>query len=170
MVDDSDFGWALGVVFREWQREVHAAAAKLPHGARAFQVLVTLDVAEPPRQGELAAHLGIDRTVLTYLVDDLVKAGLVERVVDARDRRAFRVVLTARGSRRLTGLRSRVAEGERRLLHGLGDDSAQQLRGLVERAAASIHSGTGVHDACRVAAEILADAEEAHAIVATAKP
>jgi DNA-binding transcriptional MocR family regulator len=45
----------------------------------------------------LAQHLGIDRTVMTYLLDDLEAAGLIERRPDPADRRARRVVATQLG-------------------------------------------------------------------------
>ena len=47
----------------------------------------------------LAQHLGIDRTVMTYLLDDLEAAGLIERRPDPADRRARRVVATRTGRR-----------------------------------------------------------------------
>ena len=40
-------------------------------------------------QGTLGQQLGIDRTVLTYLIDDLESLGLVERRPDPADRHAI---------------------------------------------------------------------------------
>jgi MarR family transcriptional regulator, transcriptional regulator for hemolysin len=54
-------------------------------------------VDEPCSQAALAARLGIDRTVMTYLLDDLVTAGLVERRQDPGDRRTRSVAATEHG-------------------------------------------------------------------------
>ncbi|MFK0044612.1 MarR family transcriptional regulator [Streptomyces sp. NPDC090741] len=40
----------------------------------------------------MATYLGIDRTVMTYLIDDLVTAGLVERRLNPADRRQRKIV------------------------------------------------------------------------------
>lgn len=158
MAHDSELGWALGVVFRAWQRETEEAVGDLPHGPRGFQILNTLAAGDPPTQASIAMHLGIDRTVLTYVLDDLAEAGLVERTADARDRRVRRLVLTASGRSRLEELRARVAEAEAALFPGLSAEEGASLRTLVERAAAGMHTGDGEHDACRVVQDILSDA------------
>lgn len=152
MVDDLELGWSLGVLFREWQRRAHEATAAVPHGPRGFQILQALDGATP-RQGALAAHLGIDRTVLTYVVDDLVEVGLVERRVDPSDRRAQLCALTARGTSTLAALRSAVAASERSLLEGSTGDEAALLERLVRRAAIRLHAGDD-RDACRVVDDV----------------
>jgi DNA-binding MarR family transcriptional regulator len=158
MADDLDFGWALGVLFRSWQTAVTEAVGALPHGPRGFQILNTLASAEhPPTQAELSMHLAIDRTVLTYVIDDLTAAGLVERRPDARDRRVRRLALTAAGSRRLADLRGRVTDAESGLFPGLAAADAAALRTLLERAAAGLHLGDGEHDACTVVSAILDD-------------
>ena len=160
MAHDSDLGWALGVLFRAWQRETEDAVGDLPHGPRGFQILAALSDGEPPTQAAIALHLGIDRTVLTYLLDDLEAAGLVERTADARDRRVHRLVLTASGRSRLAELRARVVESEGRLFQGLSSDEAASLRALVERAAEGRHAGDGggERSVCRVIDDAVGEA------------
>ncbi|WP_175414118.1 MarR family winged helix-turn-helix transcriptional regulator [Agrococcus sp. SGAir0287] len=161
MAEDLELGWSLGVLFREWQRRAQAATASVPHGPRGFQILQTLEGATP-RQGALAAHLGIDRTVLTYVVDDLVDAGLVERRVDPSDRRAQLCALTDAGARTLAALRDAVAASEGALLAGLPERDAAELERLVRRAAIRLHVGDD-RDACRVVADVAAVLDEARA-------
>ncbi|NQX26090.1 winged helix-turn-helix transcriptional regulator [Microbacteriaceae bacterium VKM Ac-2854] len=152
MSDGSTLGWAFGVLFREWQRRTQDVVDVLPHGPRGFQILDALADMTPPRQGVLAAHLGIDRTVFTYVVDDLVAAGLMERRRDPKDRRVYLLALTDAGVDRVAQLRERVAEAETELLSALGPEQAASLRALAERAAAELRAGE--RDACRVAEEI----------------
>jgi DNA-binding MarR family transcriptional regulator len=92
-----DLGWGLGVLFRSYAKAATAAFAELPGGPRGYQVLATASRGEPGSQLKLAHHLGVDRTVMTYLLDDLEGAGLIERRPDPADRRARRILVTALG-------------------------------------------------------------------------
>src|SRR5450631_898751 len=74
-----DLGWGLGVVFRAYVTAADAAVAELPGGPRGYQVLAAATRSDVGSQLALAQHLGIDRTVMTYLLDDLEAAGLIER-------------------------------------------------------------------------------------------
>src|SRR6476469_1410554 len=94
---DLSLGWAIGVLFRKWQKGISQALGDPPRGARGFQILITVTEDEPPTQAALAAHLGIDRTVLTYVLDDLVDHGVLERTVDPADRRVRRLATTRTG-------------------------------------------------------------------------
>src|ERR1039458_1283363 len=92
-----DLGWALGVVFRGYLRASQDALSDLPGGPRGFQVLAAAARDQHGSQLALAHRLGVDRTVMTYLLDDLEAAGLIERRPDPADRRARRILATARG-------------------------------------------------------------------------
>lgn len=119
-----DLGWALGVVFRSYASAANAALADLPGGPRGYQVLAAATRGEPGSQLELARHLGIDRTVMTYLLDDLAGAGLIERRPDPADRRARRIAATTPGRDLLGVLDRRLRAAEHQVLAGLdsGDD------------------------------------------------
>src|SRR3954447_12148078 len=73
---------------------------------RQLAVLVVLDAAEPLSQLEAARELGVDRTTMVTLVDELEAKGLVERRRSTEDRRKNIVGLTPHGKKTL-------AEGER---------------------------------------------------------
>ena len=94
---EADLGWALGVVFRRYAKASAAALEGLPGGPRGYQVLATTSAEGPKRQLDLAAQLGVDRTVMTYLLDDLEEAGFVERRPDPADRRARLISVTEDG-------------------------------------------------------------------------
>src|SRR4051794_26943600 len=93
----SDLGWALGVVLRNYAKGAQTVIADVPGGPRGFQVLPSAVAGIVCTQLALANKLGIDRTVMTYLLDDLEKAGLIERQPDPADRRARRIVATDAG-------------------------------------------------------------------------
>jgi DNA-binding MarR family transcriptional regulator len=64
---------------------------------RQLAVLVVLDAGEPFSQLEAAGKLGVDRTTMVALVDELEELGLVLRRKSATDRRKNIVELTDRG-------------------------------------------------------------------------
>lgn len=87
----------------------------------------------------MGAHLAIDRTVLTYLLDTLVEAGVVERVPDPADRRARKIVATERGRQILADQEERVAAAEADLLAGLKEGDALTLSSLIGQLAKAVH-------------------------------
>jgi DNA-binding MarR family transcriptional regulator len=135
----ADLGWSLGTLLRGYMKASADALGDLPGGARGFQVLSIASAKSCSNQAEIAEATGLDRTVLTYLIDDLEKAGLVARTPDPNDRRSRRVDLTAAGTARLAELAERVAAAEDRLLAGIPGDDAVALRSILARAANSLN-------------------------------
>lgn len=132
---DTDLGWAIRMVSSAFRRVATESVADLPGGARAYLVLVALAGGEPPSQLVLAKKVSLDRTVVTYLLDDLEAHGLVTRRPDPRDRRARLVLITDTGCARLDQVRHSLAAAEARLLTDLDDHDAHQLRTLLSRVA-----------------------------------
>ncbi|MEV6781246.1 MarR family winged helix-turn-helix transcriptional regulator [Streptomyces sp. NPDC051098] len=67
-------------------------------------------------QRTLCRRLGVDRTVMTYLLNDLEQAGLVERKADPSDRRSWHIGATGVGRRRWDELRGPVNAAQRQVL------------------------------------------------------
>jgi DNA-binding MarR family transcriptional regulator len=61
-------------------------------------------------QQQLGARQGVDRTTTVAVVDELERAGFVERRRDPSDRRAYSLQVTAKGRR----VMERAAEAARR--------------------------------------------------------
>ena len=151
----NDLGWALGMVFRGYVKATHEALADLPGGPRGYQVLAAADGDEHGSQLALAQHLGVDRTVMTYLLDDLESAGLIERRPDPADRRARRIVATPDGRTCLTHLDERLRAAEEQLLSGLDTGQDRQVfRTLLRRLALHASAGEPVRTACDAAADV----------------
>lgn len=98
-------------------------------------MLVAVVSGEQPNQLALAQHWGTDRTVVTYLVNDFVKAGLVERQLSPTDRRARIVVATDAGLAMLAELQRQVAEAEELGLGALEAEEREVFRSLLNRVA-----------------------------------
>jgi len=133
-----DLGWGLGVVLRAYATAAHTAVAELPGGPRGYQILSAAAQGTVSSQLALAQHLGVDRTVMTYLLDDLEAAQLIERRPDATDRRARRVVATQLGTELLATLNDRLRAAEAHVLAPLDREAREtfraQLRLLATRA------------------------------------
>jgi len=146
----NDLGWALGMLSRCYLKAVAATFADVPGGPRGYQVLAAAARDEHGSQLALAQHLGVDRTVMTYLLDNLAEAGLVERRPDPADRRARRILATRRGRALLDELGERLRAAEDQVLAGLdNDEDREAFRALLQRlathAAAALDSAA---DAC----------------------
>jgi DNA-binding MarR family transcriptional regulator len=151
---DLDLGWNLGVLFRAYLERANAVFDDVPGGPRGYQVLVSAEREATGSQLALARRLGLDRTVMTYLIDDLVAAGLVERQVDPVDRRARVIKATAKGRRLLPRLDRRLAAVEDELLVALRPVQCAQLRKLLRSAAAGIGGGPDALDPRAIVAEL----------------
>lgn len=88
---------------------------------------------EPRPMGELAELLGYDASNITAIADKLEARGLLERQVDATDRRVKRLALTSDG-RELRGRLDRRLHAQATVVARLDDDQKAQLRDLLRAA------------------------------------
>jgi DNA-binding MarR family transcriptional regulator len=133
-----DFGWALSVVFRAYLKASNEAMGTLPGGPRGYQVLEAATRQPPVSQSVIAQEVGIDRTVMTYLLDDLEREGLLIRRPDPTDRRSRQVVATEHGVQRLCELRELMSRVQDFVLQDFDDEDRTSLRCLLQRAALRI--------------------------------
>lgn len=110
------------------------AAGMEPLGitGRQCAVLIAIDDRVPPSQQEAAARLGVDRTTMVSLIDELEEKGLVQRRQDPDDRRKNVVALTDAGADTLRKALTATADAERDLLSVLSDDDAATFRRLLK--------------------------------------
>jgi DNA-binding MarR family transcriptional regulator len=151
---DGDLGWALGMIYRRYLKAAGQATADVPGGPRGYQVLRSAASESPSTQLAIAQQLGVDRTVMTYLLDDLEREGLIERQADPSDRRVRRIAATGRGRARLAELNERLAEAECDALSGLGEADQTALRELVNRLARVAAVGEPRVGACQIAEDV----------------
>src|SRR5579863_6966568 len=98
---------------RRSQAEGLAPLGLTPAQERALRLISRSD--EPPRMTELADRLGIVPRSLTTVIDALEQAGLVQREIDPRNRRAILLRLTDRGA----AVRDELREARRRAAEDL---------------------------------------------------
>jgi DNA-binding MarR family transcriptional regulator len=151
---DSDLGWMLGVLFRSYVKASDQALHELPGGARGYQVL-TAAVSEPPRnQGAIAEELGVDRTVLTYLIDDLERLDLVVRRPDPADRRSRLVIATDAGRETWHQRRAVLARVEAHILSPLPPADVPAFRAMLKQLACGAQALDPLDDLCEVALQV----------------
>jgi DNA-binding MarR family transcriptional regulator len=155
-----DLGWALGAVFRSYAKAATSVFVDLPGGPRGYQVLAAATSDALGTQLALANQLGIDRTVMTYLLDDLERAGLIERRPDPSDRRVRRIAVTDQGRELIAEYDRRLKETEDRLLAVLGEPDRTTFRTLLRRLAMQVAAGEHRVDACQAVQEAGLDGDQ----------
>jgi DNA-binding MarR family transcriptional regulator len=119
--------------------------ARLDLHPRHFGILSHLAASEGRSQQALSIALGIHRSAVVALVDDLEHRGLAERRRDPVDRRAYTLYLTPRGREVLADLERVAEEHEAELLTDLEASERSQLISLLRRVAESQGLAAGVH-------------------------
>ncbi len=123
--------------FRLWRAaHVRAADALATVGLTPalFGLLNVIGAREGAIQQELGAAMGIDRSTMVSLIDQLESAGLARRRPSARDRRAREIAITPKGRRVLERSRRMIAETEDEVLAGLTGAERSELVSLLRRA------------------------------------
>src|SRR5919204_295198 len=110
------------LLFRLW-RASHTRAAEVLGTVgltpALFGLLNVIGAREGAIQQELGMAMGIDRTTMVSLVDQLEGAGLARRRPSATDRRAREVAITPKGRRLLERARRLLTRAEDEVLAGL---------------------------------------------------
>ncbi|MGH9129711.1 MAG: MarR family winged helix-turn-helix transcriptional regulator [Acidimicrobiales bacterium] len=152
-----DLGWGLGVVYRAYVAGTAQAFVDLPGGPRGYQILSAAARGFVPSQLQLAQRLGIDRTVMTYLLDDLEAAGLIERHPDPADRRARHIVATEAGTRLLETLNRRLETAEAHLLTPLDRHAEAKFRAHLRLLATRIDALDPAGSPCQLVEQLEVD-------------
>lgn len=127
---------ATGMLLQMAHRSTHQrlAAALLPLGleVRDFGVLAVL-AHGPLSQRQLIDVLGVDKSTMVRVVDDLERQELVTRRRNPHDRRAYAVELTDRGRKRLDAAQAAARDLGARLFGWLSDRDRRQLHATLQR-------------------------------------
>jgi MarR family transcriptional regulator, lower aerobic nicotinate degradation pathway regulator len=129
--------------FRLW-RATHTRTAEVLGSVDLTPALFALLNVIAARQGaiqqELGSVLGIDRSTMVSLIDQLEGAGLATRRPSATDRRAREIAITPKGRRLLQRARGLISQVEDEVLAGLTAEERDELLALLRRALVSAPS------------------------------
>lgn len=127
------FGLRFSLLARRWRRMLDARLAQAGLTDATWVPLVHLkESGGGITQKDLAARVGVDGSSLVRVIDILSREGLVERRRDEADGRARLVHLTARGERRLAGIRRELAQAEEAMLADLSDPEVAAMLAHLE--------------------------------------
>jgi MarR family transcriptional regulator for hemolysin len=123
--------------FRLW-RAMHTRTAEVLGSVglttALFALLNVINARQGAIQQELGSALGIDRSTMVSLIDQLESAGLARRRPSATDRRAREIAITPKGRRLLQQARGLASQVEDEILAGLSADERRDLLTLLRRA------------------------------------
>ena len=102
-------------------------------GARELEALIVIDVFDPTSQQQVGERLGIDRTTMVAMLDDLEAKDIVSRRPDANDRRRNVIALTEPGRALLRRATAAREKAENALLAPLSAEEGRQLREFLGR-------------------------------------
>jgi DNA-binding MarR family transcriptional regulator len=122
----------LGAESSRLYRQRLAPLGLEPHHARALRYIGSADGLS---QQALANSLGLARSRVVVLVDELEERNLAKRQPSPSDRRAYALRLTARGGKLLQQVIGASCEHEDDLCAPLSADERAQLTGLLRRLA-----------------------------------
>ena len=125
--------WALGRASQQSQRLVRQHMAEAGVRTLHYHVLASLADDGEAAQAPLADRIGLDRSDLVTLLDELEELKYVERRVDPADRRRKIVAITAAGEKHLTVMDQLVIAAETDLLEPLTASERKTLLGLLRR-------------------------------------
>ena len=117
-------------------REVEAVLLKHGLSSSAFDVLATLRRSGSPYRlspGDLLAMTMVSSGTMTNRIDQLEKAGLVERIHNPNDRRSVLISVTERGFAIVEEAAGAHVENQHRLVAGLSEEERATLNRLLKR-------------------------------------
>ena len=106
-----------------------------PHGLRmiSFSALALIGAHERLRQSKLAELLTIEPPNLVVILDELDRAGLIEKTRAMTDRRAYEIGLTGRGARVLARARADVEAHDKRMTRAISAGDRTALVRMLEQ-------------------------------------
>lgn len=138
---ERDLGWVLGRVVNGYAAAAAAAISDVPGGLRGYQVLTAVADGCPGTQLELGRQLGIDRSVMTNVLDTIEAAKLIERRPDPADRRARLIGITAAGRRVRDAASEKLAKVENEVFDRLPAADRKRVRNALRELASSFYRG-----------------------------
>jgi DNA-binding MarR family transcriptional regulator len=124
----------LRAVIGKLSRRLRPTAAGKAAGLTPTKVSVLMDVVRrgPLRLSEVAEAEGINPTMLSRVIADLVQQGLLERTSDQGDRRAAWVKATGAGRRLSERMRRERTDALNAALADLDGDERRQILGALD--------------------------------------
>ena len=133
---------ALVLVARRWRALVDESLRGIQQSSARMEALSAIANAPAPRtQVDIARRLRIEGPTMTRMIDTLSRAGLVERMPSATDRRSNHLDLTDRGAGVLAEIAERTEPMRDRLLAGMDDAEIESMNATLRTMLARLDDG-----------------------------
>ncbi|WP_084445705.1 MarR family winged helix-turn-helix transcriptional regulator [Sphingomonas sp. TDK1] len=124
---------------RAWQRLADAELASLDVSSSTGWTLVYLQrLGDGTRQADLARAVGVSEASLVRTLHALEDAGLIQRIADARDRRANHLQLTETGVSLASRIDTRLAALRSKLFEGVSDAALEATLEVLDHLSARL--------------------------------
>ncbi|TDE30928.1 MarR family transcriptional regulator [Actinomadura sp. 6K520] len=128
-------GMLLAKAHNQSRERLNEALRPLGIDVRKFAVLVALPMYGPVSQRDLIGHIGIDKSTMVRLIDEMEAGGLVSRERVPHDRRAYAIVPTLRGAQTLAEARDAAEQVGESIFGPFTSAEREQLVDLLRRLA-----------------------------------
>lgn len=128
-----ELAWEIAETARMMRRFYDRRASALGVTSAQWRVLAWLAREPGLKQVELAERLDVEPITACRIIDRLEEAGLVERQRDPDDRRAWRLVLTARAEPIVIKLRALAEDMAGDAFDGFAPDEIEAIRAKLAR-------------------------------------
>ncbi len=112
---------------RMYERKINLALTYSGLRIPQFKVIDFLDKSGKITVSDLSRHINVTRATISVLVNELIKADIVESIKNKTDKRSFYIKLTERGKTRLTVARTEISLVEENISNGLSTDIIECL-------------------------------------------
>ena len=134
---------------RAWRDAVDRRLESLGISLASWMTIAVASQARSPlSQSELAEMLSVSGTSMVYMIDRLVKEGLVIREPSISDRRVNRIVVTDAGHRIYAELKYEAATVRQQLLASIGLEKLAHLTELLEQLLCTLPCHGGQESEC----------------------
>ncbi len=117
--------WWTGTLMKRYARRFFRSMAI---SEAEFNLLLVLrHTTTELNQNDLSLSLLVDKSNITGLIDRLVKAGLIRRVADPRDRRRYNIELLTAGRDRIDEISPAYDEMIRKVMQAFSDQECKKL-------------------------------------------
>jgi len=129
---DSFTGFLLFRAGRAVTTQIETAISELGITLRHHGVMTLLAI-EPMSQAALVEKLGVDRTTMVSIIDELEHMAFVKRERNPQDRRAHLVTVTEQGRTILLLAQSRIRQEEEIVFAAFSPTERQQFRAFLKQ-------------------------------------
>lgn len=124
---DLPLGRRISMVLKQYHAQIRKMIAH-PLAGKYFPLMLHLDnKAGQVSQQDLVEYLGIDKTSMVRIIDELTHAGLILRAPHPVDRRFHHIHLTEQGKQLIPEIRATVERLNGLMMNGLSEQESTQF-------------------------------------------